>query len=221
MCRPGTGLLAIVVLLVVMNWFFHKMYWGGWIGLHARKKKALIKDAGENLIDGRRLVLGLALLGFSSFYREGFEVVLFLQSYRLKLGANLVLLGTLFGGVLTAIVAALTFFAHQKLPYRKMLVLTGILLGGVLLVMVGEQAQEMQQAHWIPTTDIPALSSFMPPWTGVWFGVYPTVEGLSAQALAALIVVGSYFLAGRRPAPNQSYPEETAEGPVACTPACE
>ena len=25
--QAGTGLLAIVVLLVVMNWFFHKMYW--------------------------------------------------------------------------------------------------------------------------------------------------------------------------------------------------
>ena len=31
---------------------------------------------------------GLALLGFSSLYREGFEVVLFLQSYRLKLGSG-------------------------------------------------------------------------------------------------------------------------------------
>ena len=33
------------------------------------------------------LVWGMGLLGFTSFYREGFEVVLFLQSYRLKSGA--------------------------------------------------------------------------------------------------------------------------------------
>ena len=90
----------------------------------------------------------------------------------------------------------MTFVAHRRLPYRKMLVLTGTLLGGVLLVMVGEQAQEMQLAHWIPTTKIDWLSG-IPDWAGVWFSVYPTVETLVAQFLAALLVVGSYFLARR------------------------
>src|SRR5580765_6237538 len=28
--QAATGLLAVVVLLVIMNWFFHKIYWGGW-----------------------------------------------------------------------------------------------------------------------------------------------------------------------------------------------
>ena len=32
--QAATGLLAIVVLLVVMNWFFHKVYWTGWISAH-------------------------------------------------------------------------------------------------------------------------------------------------------------------------------------------
>ena len=29
--QAATGLLAVVVLLVVMNWFFHNIYWTGWI----------------------------------------------------------------------------------------------------------------------------------------------------------------------------------------------
>jgi high-affinity iron transporter len=120
--QAATGLLTVIVLLIVMNWFFHKMYWGGWICLHTRKKKELIKSSDRGEVSRTKLLLGLGLLGFSSFYREGFEVVLFLQSYRLKLGTNLVLLGTLFGAFLTAIVAVLTFIAHRKLPYRKMLV---------------------------------------------------------------------------------------------------
>ena len=91
----------------------------------------------------------MALLGFTSFYREGVEVVLFLQSYRLRLGGQPVLYGVIVGLLFTSIVAGLTFVAHRKLPYKKMLVLTGIMLGGVLLVMVGEQAQEMQLAHWL------------------------------------------------------------------------
>ena len=27
--QAATGLLAVIVLLVIMNWFFHKVYWGG------------------------------------------------------------------------------------------------------------------------------------------------------------------------------------------------
>ena len=33
--------------------------------------------------------------------------------------------------------------------------------------------------------------------TGLWLSVFPTVETLVAQALAALIVIGSYFIARR------------------------
>jgi high-affinity iron transporter len=36
--QAATGLLAILVLLVVMNWFFHKLYWTGWISLHNQRK---------------------------------------------------------------------------------------------------------------------------------------------------------------------------------------
>jgi len=76
-----------------------------------------------------------------------------------------------------------------------MLITTGILLGLVLLVMVGEQAQEMQLAHWISRTEINWLGNTIPPWVGMWFAVFPTYETMTAQFLAALLVVGSYFAA--------------------------
>jgi high-affinity iron transporter len=139
----------------------------------------------------------LILLGFTSLYREGFEVVLFLQSYNLRLGGGVVLKGTLLGLALTGMVAVLTFVLQQRLPYRKMLIATGILLGVVLLVMVGEQAQEMQRAQWIPTTPIAFLETHIPGWMGLWFAVFPTVETLVAQMIAAALVIGSYFAARR------------------------
>jgi high-affinity iron transporter len=142
-----------------------------------------------------RLWWGLALLGFSSVYREGFEVVLFLQSYRLRLGTAPVLYGVSAGLALTVVVGLLTFVAHRRLPYRRMLVLTGVMLGLVMLVMVGEQAQEMQLANWLPTTPIATLGRVIPEWMRLWFAVFPTAETLAAQALAAALVVGSYFLA--------------------------
>jgi high-affinity iron transporter len=199
--QAATGLLAVVVLLVIMNWFFHKIYWGGWMTMHNRRKKTLLEGSSEAEISRGKLLWGLGLLGFTSLYREGFEVVLFLQSYYLRMGGKAVLGGALLGLFFTGIVAALTFVAHRKLPYRKMLILTGGMLGVVLLVMVGEQAQEMQLAHWIPTTQIDWLENKIPAWMGLWFSVFPTRETLVAQLLAATVVIGSYFLARRITSP--------------------
>src|SRR6185312_14757153 len=199
--QAGTGLLAILVLLVVMNWFFHKVYWGGWISMHNRRKRELLGEPEACLGCSMRVMSGLGMLGFTSLYREGFEVVLFLQSYRLKMGSMVVLWGALLGLLFTGIVAILNFVAHRKLPYRRMLVLTGIMLGAVLLVMVGEQAQEMQLAHWLPSTPINFLAKIIPQWMGLWFAIFPTWESLIAQAAAAIIVIGSYYLARGKTSP--------------------
>src|SRR5438309_4183223 len=219
--QAATGLLAVIVLLVIMNWFFHKIYWGGWIRAHNRRRKALLENARGFEISQRHLWWGLILLGFTSLYREGFEVVLFLQSYNLRLGGGVVLKGALLGIVLSGMVAVLTFVLQQRLPYRKMLITTGILLGVVLLVMVGEQAQEMQLAHWIPTTQISRLANVIPPWMGMWFAIFPTVETLVAQLIAAVLVIGSYYAArhfgGAPPQSVEPAEEARSEAKVAIT----
>ncbi|MBS1723434.1 MAG: FTR1 family protein [Armatimonadetes bacterium] len=183
--QAGTGLLAIVVLLVIMNWFFHKVYWTGWICHHCKRRKAI---EAVSTTAGKAFI-GFALLGFTAIYREGFEIVLFLQDLRLKAGSGIVLTGAGIGFVLTLIVAGLTFLAHQRLPYKKMLVLTGVMLAVVLFVMVGESAQEMQLAGWLPTHH---LSLRIPDWIGTWLATFPTAEGLAAQGLALALVAGSY-----------------------------
>src|SRR5438309_2281875 len=206
--QAATGLLAVIVLLVIMNWFFHKIYWGGWIRAHNRRRKSLLASDPARKNGHSRLWWGLILLGFTSLYREGFEVVLFLQSYNLRLGGSVVLKGALLGLFLSGTVAVLTFVLQQHLPYRKMLITTGILLGIVLEVMVGEQAQEMQLAHWISRTDIGWLTNVIPAWVGMWFAVFPTYETMVAQLLAAILVVGSYYAAThmqRRVRPDNSY----------------
>lgn len=189
--QAGTGLLAIGVLLVIMNWFFHKIYWTGWITHHNRRKKDLM-NAGDR--SRTAIFRGLALIGFTSVYREGFEVVLFLQSIRLKAGSHVIFEGVLIGLSLTAIVAMLTFVLQYRLPYRKMLIVTGIMLGAVLVVMVGESVQECQQANWIGAHAIPVN---MPDWMNTWFAIFPTYESLISQAATIIFVVGSYYLARR------------------------
>ena len=217
--QAATGLLAVVVLLIIMNWFFHKIYWGGWIRHHNRRRKTLLENGQRSEMARRSLLWGLILLGFTSLYREGFEVVLFLQTYHLRFGGGIVLQGALLGIALSAIVAVLTFVLQQKLPYRKMLITTGILLGVVLLVMVGEQAQEMQLAHWISTTPIASLVPLIPKWAGLWFSVFPTYETLIAQGIAAVLVIGSYYaarkLGGAPPVSEEPVREAKAEAEIA------
>ena len=181
-----TGFLAIVVLLIVLNWFVHKVYWAEWIGRHHRQRRKLLATTGLSA------TVGLVALGFTSVYREGFEVVLFLQNLQLKAGSATVLEGVALGLAATAVVGVLTFWLHQKLPYRRMLVATGVLVGAVLVVMIGGTALSFQDLGWLPRHPTPFT---VPGWMGSWFEMYSTWETLGIQVLAGLLVVGSYLLA--------------------------
>jgi high-affinity iron transporter len=50
-------------------------------------------------------------------------------------------------------------------------------------------------AGWIRTTPIDSLAKIIPGWMGLWFSVFPTVQTLVAQAIALVLVVGSYYAA--------------------------
>ena len=89
-----------------------------------------------------------------------------------------VLLG--FAGVVG--VFALVVSLERRLPHKKMLIATGLLITGVLVVLVGHTVQTMQVVGWMPVTPVEGLS--LPFWAGMWFGVYPTWEGLLLQAAA-------------------------------------
>jgi high-affinity iron transporter len=211
------GLVAIGVLLLVTNWFFHRVYWSEWIGRFHRQRRRLEKVSRTGFISAQ--ALGLLILGLTSVYREGFETVLFLQSLELSAGTATVLEGTGLGLLLTLAVAVAIFLLERKLPYKRMLVFTGVMIGFVLVVMVGQTARTMQGTGWLPITSIDVEPA---PWLGLWFGVYPTVETVLAQVVAAAFVIGSYVVAqevrvkrpqrraGRRPAAR----EEDGERPL-------
>jgi high-affinity iron transporter len=182
------SLVAIAVLLLILNWFFHRVYWSNHLaGLHGRKKQIL---NGVGLSAAAAQLVGLATLGFTAVYREGFETVLFLQALALEAGAGTVAQGVALGAVGVAVVAVLTIALQRKLPHRRMLELTGLLILGVLVVMVGKTVQVCQVVGWIPVHPIGELR--LPYWAGLWFGVFPTWEGLVAQVGAAVFVLGSY-----------------------------
>jgi high-affinity iron transporter len=67
------------------------------------------------------------------------------------------------------------------------------MIGAVLLVMVGNTVHVLQLVGWLPLHGIQGLD--IPYWTGLWFGLFPTWEGILLQIAAGVFVIGSYFLA--------------------------
>ncbi len=185
------SVIAIGVLLLILNWFYHRVYWAEHLaGFHQRKQR-LLRGAGVGLVAAQ--TLGLAALGFSSVYREGFETVLFLQAITLEAGILAVLPGVALGLAATLAVGGLTILLERKLPHRKMLIVTGILMTWVLVILVGTTVQTFQVVGWLPVAPIDGLR--LPYWAGTWLGIYPTWQGIAAQAGAAAFVVGSYLAA--------------------------
>lgn len=187
-----TGLLAIAVLLLVTNWFFHRVYWSEWLGRFHRRRKALERLDRFGFVSGQ--LVGFALLGLTSVYREGFETVLFLQNLQVSAGSQATALGIAIGLVGTFAVGFITFKLERKLPYKKMLIATGVLIGLVLAVMVGTTAHSLQGLGWIPSTP---TGFTLQPWWGQWLGAYATWQGIGAQLAALLAVYGSYAAARR------------------------
>ena len=199
------SLIAIGVLLLITNWFFHKVYWTGWMAsFHTRKRQILGGVAAVTISQA----VGLMLLGFTSIYREGFETVLFLQSLVLETGIGTVLQGVALGMVGVVIIGVVTFALQVRLPYKKMLVVTGVFIGLVLLTMVGNTVHVMQAVGWLPLTPIAGLQ--LPFWMGQWFGLFATWQGILLQVAAGAFVIGSYFLAERQTKTRRQSPPRRA-----------
>ena len=87
--QAATGLLAVIVLLVIMNWFFHKIYWGGWIWAHNRRRKALLANSAAEL--GEALFFKLRINPTWIYFplsREASKLCFFFRATILRLGGE-------------------------------------------------------------------------------------------------------------------------------------
>ncbi|MDV6373450.1 FTR1 family iron permease [Deinococcus arenicola] len=182
------SLVAIGVLLLIMNWFFHQVYWTDRMASFQKHKHELTHGGGVL----RAQWWGLAVLGFTSIYREGFETTLFLQSLVLQAGAASVLGGTAVGLALVIGVGMAVFKWQAKLPMKKLLIWTGGLIAAVLAVMVGNTVHTMQLVGWLPVHPLPFG---LPANLGLWLGLHATWEGVILQVGSVAAVIGSFFAA--------------------------
>ncbi|HEY5792539.1 MAG TPA: FTR1 family protein, partial [Chthoniobacterales bacterium] len=180
------SILAVIIMLMVTNWVFHKMYWTEWNA----KLRVMTKSAQRQ--QGTRMeTWALIGVGFMTIFREGFETTLLMQSLILEAGLRSVSIGILFGCLLIAALGFVVFYIGAKLPYRKMLVYTGGLVVFVLFTFVGSTVRLFQTVGWLPVHPIPGLE--FPAWMGVWLGLYPTWEGVLIPLLSFAYVGGAWL----------------------------
>lgn len=178
--------LAVLILLIVTNWIFHKAYWVQWNSRLRSLSKAV--DAGGG---GRWTTLAMVGVGFLTIYREGFETVLFLQSLILEGGFKTVAIGLVAGGGVIATAGFAIFAIGARLPYRKLLVYTGVLVATILVTFLGSTVRLFQTVGWMPIHPITDLD--IPTWMGTWLGLYPSWEGLLVPPLGLVYVGGAWL----------------------------
>jgi high-affinity iron transporter len=180
------SVLAVIILLLVTNWVFHKMYWVGW--------NARLRDLSKSARAVREPFWEIGALlgvGFLTVYREGFETTIFMQSLVLEGSTASVLLGVAAGFVFIGTIGTLIMVFGAKLPYRKLLVCTGILVVSIMVTFLGSAVRLFQTVSWLPVHPLPGLH--LPNWLGVWFGLYPSWEGLLIPPLALVYVGGAWL----------------------------
>lgn len=180
------SILAVIILLIVTNWVFHKYYWTGW---NARLRELKDKASGQR---GKAWEsLAMVGVGFLTIYREGFETTLFMQSLILEGGFRASLSGLFAGLAVIALAGWAIFRWGKKLPYRKLLVITGVLVVTILATFLGSTVRIFQTIGWLPIHPIEGLE--IPTWMGTWLGLYPSWEGLLIP-LAGFAYVGGAWL---------------------------
>jgi high-affinity iron transporter len=181
----ATSLLAVAVLFYCTNWLFHKAYVIDWM--------TFVKaEAGKALATGS--ALGLAALGFTVVYREGFETVLFYQAMLFNADPAPVLAGLAAGVALLALITFGVLSMSVRLPVRPFFTVTGALMIVLGFKFAGLGIHALQEAHLVGETLISGMGQ-----SAILrdvLGIYPTVETLAAQALL-VVGVGVTFTISR------------------------
>ncbi len=180
------SVFAVIILFIVTNWVFHKMYWVGW--------NAKLRDLSKSAKAVRAPfweTTALLGVGFLTVYREGFETTIFMQSLLLEGSTTSVALGVLAAFVFLGTIGTLILFFGAKLPYRKLLVVTGVLVVSIMVTFVGSGVRLFQTVGWLPVHPLPGID--LPNWVGVWLGIYPSWEGVLIPPLALVYVGGAWF----------------------------
>ena len=182
------ALIATFMLLWTSNWMLNKSSVEAWNNYIRNKTEVAVADAQSTVESGQRLGLGmitsLAMLSFLAVFREGAETVIFYESiYSMGQDAHGMWVGGLAAAAVLLVIFLILRFTSVKIPIGPFFLVTSILMAALVVIFAGGGIHALIEGDLIEGTYLSTVP------TNDWIGLYPYVETITAQVIAAIAVV--------------------------------
>ena len=182
------ALIATLMLLWTSNWMLNKSSVEAWNNYIRNKTEAAVAGAQSKVESGQRLGLGmitsLAMLSFLAVFREGAETVIFYESiYTMSRDTRGMWIGGLTAAVVLVGIFLLFRFTSVKIPIGPFFLVTSIVMAALVVIFAGGGIHALIEGDLIEGTYLSSVP------TNDWIGLYPYVETITAQVIAAIAVV--------------------------------
>jgi high-affinity iron transporter len=165
------------VLLFVGIWMHGKAQADEW-------HRYIKEKVGQAL--SRKSAWFLFFLAFIAVYREVFETILFYAAMAAQEHVEALVAGALTGVVALAVIAVLMLRFSQRLPIGKFFAYSSALVAVLAVVLAGKGIAALQEAGLLAVT-----SASWSPRVPV-LGLFPTVQGITTQALTLFILLAGF-----------------------------
>ena len=182
------ALIATLMLLWTSNWMLNKSSVEAWNNYIRNKTEAAVAGAQSKVESGQRLGLGmiasLAMLSFLAVFREGAETVIFYESiYSMSQDAHGMWIGGLAAAAVLIVIFLILRFTSVKIPIGPFFLVTSIVMAALVVIFAGGGIHALIEGDLIEGTYLSTVP------TNDWIGLYPYVETITAQVIAAIAVV--------------------------------
>lgn len=182
------ALIATLMLLWTSNWMLNKSSVEAWNNYIRNKTEVAVAGAQSKVESGQRLGLGmitsLAMLSFLAVFREGAETVIFYESiYSMSQDAHGMWVGGLAAAAVLLVIFLILRFTSVKIPIGPFFLVTSILMAVLVVIFAGGGIHALIEGDLIEGTYLSSVP------TNDWIGLYPYVETITAQVIAAIAVV--------------------------------
>ena len=187
------ALIATLMLLWTSNWMLNKSSVEAWNNYIRNKTEAVVAGAQSKVESGQGLGLGMvtsfAMLSFLAVFREGAETVIFYESiYSMSQDAHGMWVGGLTAAAVLIVIFLILRFTSVKIPIGPFFLVTSILMAALVVIFAGGGIHALIEGDLIEGTYL----SIVP--TNDWIGLYPYVETIAAQVIAAIAVVALFVV---------------------------
>ena len=182
------ALIATLMLLWTSNWMLNKSSVEAWNNYIRNKTEAAVAGAQSKVESGQGLGLGmiasLAMLSFLAVFREGAETVIFYESiYSMSQDAYGMWVGVLAAAAVLIVIFLILRFTSVKIPIGPFFLVTSIVMAALVVIFAGGGIHALIEGDLIEGTYLSTVP------TNDWIGLYPYVETITAQVIAAIAVV--------------------------------